>query len=252
MISCQGLIFAPVPTLTGRKNRARGKEAYMYKVFEIEHGNVEEKALVSSYKVGEFELPAITVGETGRGRELGILAVEYPDFNPKTSFNYLKFARVEKLSSGKFRLVKADKQEDDSKAIIVFRTPIGFRGSNEHTGDRNPAGFYCSSCKKEWGELKPEEGDRYPGCPQCGLATFLKRKFLPFPGEILVKGKIAQGDAGRMGSGQQIVALVPKDVVFRTNLSGRLYGKPSAFYYIFNGQKILAATWDERQAFGLF
>jgi hypothetical protein len=55
-----------------------------------------------------------------------------------------------------------------------------------------------------------------------------------------------------MGSGEQIVALMSKNVVFRTGYSGRLYGAPSAHYYMWDGEKLLVATWDERVAADLF
>jgi len=45
---------------------------------------------------------------------------------------------------------------------------------------------------------------------------------------------------------------MPKGVVFRTGYSGRLYGAPAAHYYVFDGEKILAATWEERMLTELF
>ena len=77
-------------------------------------------------------------------------------------------------------------------------------------------------------------------------------EFHPFPGEILCEGIIAQGAAGRVGSGYQYVAIMPANVVFRTGYSGRLYGCPSADYYIFRDGRILAATWEEREISDIF
>jgi len=57
--------------------------------------------------------------------------------------------------------------------------------------------------------------------------------FHPFPGQVLVRGTIAQGAAGRMGCGEQIIAVIPAGKVFRTAYSGRLYGTPSAHYYVY-------------------
>ena len=45
---------------------------------------------------------------------------------------------------------------------------------------------------------------------------------------------------------------MPKGIVFRTGYRGRLYGRPSAHFYLFDGEKILAATWDERQSSDCF
>ena len=97
---------------------------------------------------------------------------------------------------------------------------------------------------------------RYPGenisqySPNAGFRRGLD--FYPFPGEILCEGKIAQGHAGRMGSGSQLVAIMPAGIVFRTGYSGRLYGAPSAHYYVYRDGQILSATWEEREVAEIF
>jgi hypothetical protein len=68
----------------------------------------------------------------------------------------------------------------------------------------------------------------------------------------LVRGICANGDAGKMASGEQLVAVMPRGVVFRTYYSGRLYGDPSAHYYVWTGMELLSATWDERAIGDLF
>jgi hypothetical protein len=68
----------------------------------------------------------------------------------------------------------------------------------------------------------------------------------------LTQGTIAQGDAGAMGSGAQFVCLVPNGVVWRTGYSGRRYGAPGAHYWLFTGERVLCATWDERAASDVF
>ena len=75
---------------------------------------------------------------------------------------------------------------------------------------------------------------------------------MKFPGEILCAGTIAEGDAGRMGSGDQLIAVVPKEEVFRTAYHGRLYGAPSSHYYKYDGQSIQSLTWEERLASDLW
>jgi len=164
--------------------------------------------------------------------------------------------------------------EDRDHVIVVLRTPIGFRGSNNHTGD------YCPHiAPKE----EVEERLRYWGERQIGEAlakvgaswgkpltadqvkrlkdilhsigvidiysdgSWLLREYLPFPGQWLITGRIAQGDAGRMGSGTQGVAVIPKGQVFRTWLGGRVYGAPRSMYYLWTGEELLYATWEERE-----
>jgi len=127
---------------------------------------------------------------------------------------------IGKTRSGKPKAFP-EKTPATDHCLCVFRTKIGFRGGNSHTGDRTNF-----------------DSDEF--------------EFLPFPGEILGEGTIAQGLAGRAGSGRQVIAVMPKNIVFRTGYSGRLYGGPAAHYYLFDGQKIHALTWPEREAADLW
>src|SRR5690606_8627228 len=175
------------------------------KVFTIKSGEVYEGAEVVTFQLKHVDvsIPAIIVGEEGRGRQLGVLPVKLTDENydkwEAGETVTIQFAKISETKSGKPKLIEVENDNSDNEAIVVFRTKIGFRGSNDHTGD----------------------GDE------------------PFPGEILVSGVIAQGDAGRMGSGDQLVAVIPKNTVFSTKYYGRLYGEPSEHYYIFDGDKII-------------
>jgi len=204
-------------------------EGKSMRLYTIVSGSVEEGAKVSTFllKGAGIKIPAILVGEEGRGRRLGVLPVELPnelyrDWQQTGAVKVLK-AKVGETKNGKPKLLAIINDDtDDDKVICVFRTPIGYRGGNSHTGDRT-------------------------GEDESGQPTFS-----PFPGEVLVAGVIAQGDAGRMGSGDQLVAVIPKGVVFRTGYSGRLYGSPCAHYYIWTGRSILSATWEERLATDLF
>lgn len=188
------------------------------KVFTIESGKVYEgtEVVTFSLKNVEVTIPAIIIGEEGRGRQLGVLPVKLRDEN----YNKWKAgetvtihnAKISETKSGRPKLVEMESDDNNDKAIAVFRTKIGFRGSNDHTGDGNE----------------------------------------PFPGKVLVDGVIAQGDAGRMGSGRQLVAIIPQNTVFRTAYSGRLYGAPSEHFYLFDGDKIVSVTKEERELTGIF
>lgn len=184
-----------------------------YRVFTIggtvAAGTVEEGAVVESFtfRNGEITIPAIAVGEEGRGRTLGVLPVVGANVG-----DTIHAANIGETRSGKSKLIVSKSAKSSDKAIVVMRTKIGFRGSNSHTGDRGAE----------------------------------------FPGEVLVAGVIAEGAAGRAGGGKQIIALIPKDVVFRTSYSGRLYGAPSEHFYLFDGEKITALTGDERELADLF
>ena len=231
------------------------------KIFEIHSGKVKEGALVEKYTVSSagIEIPAILIGEEGRGRQLGVLPVKLLPENEKVwkeeGKTEICFVKLGTTRTGRPKLIEISDDGNREEAVVVFRTMIGFRGGNSHTGDRE--GFYCRKCGHYFGIELPEELKGQEKCPHCGheeslFYNWYELRFKPFPGRILVRGIIAQGAAGRMGSGEQIVAIVKKGDIFRTGYSGRLYGKPRAHYYLFTGEEIVAATWDERQLAELF
>lgn len=200
-----------------------------FRLFTIDSGSVRQGALVEklTLKGAQTDIPAILIGEEGRGRQRGVLPVtltasQQQEWSEKGRVTIL-FAETGTSQSGKPKLVARDSGSDE-KIIGVFRTKIGFRGGNSHTGDRNGT----------------EEYDDFG-------STKTRNTFAPFPGEKIVEGRIAQGDAGGMGSGEQFVAILPKDVWFRTSYSGRLYGAPGSHYYKWDGVNLSAMTWDERQ-----
>ena len=202
------------------------------KIFTIGSGKVTEGVRVDSFtlKGAEVTIPAIIIGEEGRGRKLGVLPVQllpeqYQEWQEKGCV-YIHSATVGTTKAGKPKLFQAEDADTIEKCICVFRTQIGYRGGNEHTGDRD------GGTEKFW-------GTEYP-------------TFHPFPGEVLCEGIIAQGVAGRMGSGSQLVAVMPAGIVFRTGYSGRLYGAPSAHYYLFRDGQLLSATWEEREVSDIF
>lgn len=201
-----------------------------YRLFTIESGSVRQGAVVEklTLKGANLDIPAILIGEEGRGRQRGVLPVtltasQQVEWQEKGRVTIL-FAETGTSQSGKPKLISRESETTDEKVLLVFRTKIGFRGGNSHTGDRT-------------GE---EEYDDF-GTMRTRIT------FADFPGEKLVEGIIAEGDAGRMGSGQQMVALMPKGIWFRTGYSGRLYGAPPAHYYKWDGTALSAMTWDDRQ-----
>lgn len=205
------------------------------RIFTVSSGKVSTGAVVGklTLKGAGITIPAIFVGEEGRGRDRGVMPVqllpeqqkEWEDKGTTT----VEFGEIGQTKAGKPKLNSKAQPGDEDAVIVVMPTTIGFRGGNNHTGDRIGEEEY-----EEWGEKKT------------------RLTFDLFPGEIIVSGTIAQGDAGRMGSGSQYIATMPKDVVFRTSYSGRLYGAPSAHYYVWTGERLLAATWEERAASDLF
>lgn len=247
------------------------------KVFTIKSGEVEGGVRVDSFTLegAGISIPAIIIGEKGRGRKLGVLPVQLlPDSYREWKENghvYIHSAKIGETKTGRPKLYQTEDADTLEKCICIFRTKIGFRGGNSHTGDRREEYWtlvwyaslppevprktrYTKAEVEEYAPLICEhEGVDYSK-PTCRWDAFFERKFdfLPFPGEIICTGIIAQGDAGRMGSGEQLVAILPANTVFRTGYSGRLYGSPSAHYYIFRDGELLSATWEEREITDIF
>lgn len=235
------------------------------KIFTIESGDISEGVRVDSFtlKGAGVSIPAIIIGEEGRGRELGVLPVHLlPDSYKEwqeNGYTYIHSAEVGTTKAGKPKLFQTEDVDTEEKCICIFRSKIGFRGSNSHTGDRKseywvPNWVFKSNISALGEELK----ERYTKEEAISISNkwdvIFERKleFHPFPGEIICTGIIAQGAAGRMGSGEQLVAILPANTVFRTGYSGRLYGQPAAHYYIYRDGQLLAATWEEREISDIF
>jgi hypothetical protein len=193
------------------------RKTNIVKTYTIQNGQAKDGILVQTRELSSgIKIPVVQVGEEGRGRQLSFLPVEL-NASSRTTFFDEGQVRINHISLGKtqkggHKLIEAANTLTNDKCLIVFRTHIGFRGGNSHTGDRVP-------------DYDPDNIE-----------------FLPFPCDILAEGTIAQGDAGRAGSGRQLIAIAPKNIVFRTHYSGRLYGAPSSHYYLYTGSQILSAT----------
>lgn len=238
------------------------------KIFTVKNGEISEGARVDSFtlKGAGVSIPAIIIGEEGRGRQLGVLPVQllpeqHKEWKEK-GYTHVYFATIEATKAEKPKLLQTECADTLEKCICVFRTQIGFRGGNSHTGDRKgeywvPNWFLGKGTKEKYTKeeaIKATEEYNSSAKNKYSFDTIFSKKleFHPFPGEILCEGIIAQGEAGRMGSGRQLVAVMPAGVVFRTGYSGRLYGSPSAHYYLFRDGHILSVTWEEREVADIF
>jgi len=171
-------------------------------IFTVRDGTVEDGAIVVEFTLSSgITIPALLVGEKGRGRELGVLPVE--GAQPGDT---ITAARIGQTRSGRFKLIAHARAEDHSRAIVVFRTSIGFRGWNSHEGEF----------------------------------------------QRLASGIIAQGLAGRMGSGHQHVGLLEDGQVVVVRRGGRLYGAPPEHHYVLRDGTLLVATPEERELSDVF
>lgn len=225
-----------------------------YRVFTITSPKIEDGADVEKFSIqnGDVTIDAIVVGEKGRNRTLGVISVSGA---PVSGERVMRCASVGRAKSGNPKLFWADAPTTDSHIIAVLRTGLGFRGGNSHSGDRKLV--RCDYIGKTG----------YGKCPACGLdregsaphpetnpdgSPCLMPRFEPVPGDILARGTVAQGGAGAMGSGEQLVILLPLNGVLRVQKTGRLYGEEGVHYFMWNGSSLMCATRQQRDITGAF
>lgn len=259
-----------------------------YAVYTVRHGRVKKGAEVQlpSYGGRVHNLPAVVVGEPGLlwRNALGIIPVEgsertpcplrakeefytsYPvcrlcftplvlvngrgykarhPSNEGEAYGRLQYARIVELKRRRFRFIAEPEATTQDEVIAVFETPIGYRGTNNHSGDR--CGWHCR-CGTIGDELVPPAV-----CPTCGdnrewVLGWPRPRYHPFPGRILAQGRMVKDAAGKTRGGKQIIALLPKGVVFRTECTGQLPVRSSVeYYYLWNGKHLLVgATYEKR------
>lgn len=154
-------------------------------------------------KAAGSSIPAIVVGEQGKGRDRAVLPCPAVPAGER-----LMAATIGPARSGKPRLFAPNDDPSNMGVIIVFRTPMGHRGGNAHWGDR----------------------------PNT-----------PFPGEILARGRIAQGDAGRMGSGYQFVALLQDGDAFTVRVFSDGRSRPQQYIGCWNGGRLAWMLEEEQE-----
>jgi hypothetical protein len=245
------------------------------KIFTIEAGSVRDNAEVTALTLASgVKIPVVTVGEEGRGRKLGVLPIS---LLPKSQamWDYEKKVHIENVligetRSGRPKLIEAEPDSYTDHAVMVLKTPAGFRGSNQH-GAKLIWKLHADIWSFLWeGEFKTVTGrfksdilrnpvteeifeqysKAYPNAisSQTGrIEDFVENVAETavegsLPGQTIASGQIAQGAAGRAGSGEQFVVIMPRDTTWAVKMTGRLYGRPSSYEYVFDGTVVTAYT----------
>ena len=181
------------------------------KIYTVVDGDVQNFALVEKFALKDGTvIPAIVVGETGRNRRQFVLPVrltpEKRDALKAEGQVKVTDVALTKTLAGNPKLEELPGDDGDRACCVVFLTSIGFRGGNGHHG--------CF--------LGTEDG---------------KPQFAEFPGKILGVGAVAQGDAGNMGWGEQIVTVLPPKATVCIRRTGRLYGAPPIHVVEWDGER---------------
>jgi hypothetical protein len=208
-------------------------------------------SFVNFERAGLYDIPAIVIGEKGKGRKESIIPVDIEaiDTDIDTKESKINNVIVGKSTNGGPKLFKAI-EDDIHFCLLVIRTPIGFRGYSQHNGDRYA--FVCDDdlCRyKE--EILPLD-DLPLVCPNCGESRTLRGLMLPFPGEHISWARIGEGPNGKTAGSMQYITVMPKDAVFRIALGNSEHKMSGSTYYCYNGKNLNALTWSERRIVEIF
>jgi len=211
------------------------------KVFTVSGRDSTPGAIVSKLPNYNNEVEAVIVGSNENGCRLGILKlIEQVGIQNKIYHAEILGSSVySKAEKGLKYSIKAQRSsKDDSKALLVLKTPVHKGGRNFHTGDRRNC--VCYQCEIEFDILLDT-------CKQCGRK--LKIYYQEFPLSILTSGTIR--DSKKPVFGDQYICIVKKNQVFRTAYNGFVYGSSGCYYHWFDGNKVICATWEERKRMNL-
>ena len=181
--------------------------------------------------------PHLAIGEEGRGRTLARVPVtlELATKNPAETdptggqVSSLTDARVMRSLGGKTIVARAGTYPDQRCLVHLVYDP-GFRGN-------------CC-----WEVLEPTTGNWYAiGWVKSGsdpVDIALNNSLVT----VIVSGNKAQGDAGRMGSSEEHLAILKPGAVIRFTRTGRTYGAPKVLLMSWDGENFGVITPDDLAA----
>jgi len=165
------------------------------KIYTVSRDGVDPSARVDTMFLPDGRnIPAVILGEEGCGRKLTYVPVTLTPAS-RQKWERDGWVEVEDVvwrynRKGHVHLRELDEPSREDEYLVVLLGWIGFRGSNA---------------------LTDSEGEA------------LGREV------VLAEGRIAQGAAGRMGSGSQWLLKVKPGDLLRYQVSGRLYGEPGEY-----------------------
>lgn len=200
------------------------------KVFTIVGSANYSGAYVSKLPFYNKNETAIVIGSSENGCKLGFVKVK-----TETEITEIHSCTVE-MDNGKQVIHPQASNRDESKCLVILRTPVYKGGKNFHTGDRKNC--MCLTCGLEFGITQDT-------CTNCGKRV--KVYFQDFPGVTIAKGTVR--DSKKPVFGEQLIAILKKNQVIRTAFDGYTFGKPGCYYHWFDGSKLISCTWEERLRF---
>ena len=178
------------------------------KIFTIDRSGVHEGAKVERVETPQgYIIPVIAVGEIGRGRQRSEIPIrlQVDAWNElrKKGEATVKEVDIVRTRLGDIRFEESYTRQLVDEYLVVFYGWIGFRG---------------------WNRLEMADGQ-------------------PVPEEMVIaRGRIAQGEAGLMGSGEQWILKLHHGDLLRYEVGGRLYGEPSTYIVVAGQDKPILYT----------
>jgi len=177
------------------------------KVFTINQNGVTSGARVTSHQLmAGREIPAIVIGEEGRGRSIGFVPVK---LTPAS------IAQLEEKGETRVCFVSAREVGDK----MVF--------DQLDNNDDNSTGHVCLVLNFAYG---------YRGTV---------RYEFPEGVDILAEGIKADGQAGRMAGGPEYIIVAEGEAAILVRRTGRLYGGQSDFLVVVKDGEVTLTTPDE-------
>ena len=231
------------------------------KIFTVVKESVLDRAEVTSLTLASgVNIPAITVGEDGRGRKLGVVpTVLLPNsleiWENKKSV-WINNVRIGQTGAGKAKFFEKE-QDNDTDCVVVMRSDYGYRGVNYHGArivwEINEP--YCTvQARFKNGLFTPELSQSFEKYMENtsyasydSVEEFVNENSYTtvqgnIEGVLLASGHIADGMAGRVAGGDQYIYHIKDGTTFAVKMTGRMYGNPDAYEYVFSNGKITAYT----------
>lgn len=207
----------------------------VYTIRNDEQWNGAKVAWELPFGDGKRAFSHIGVGEAGRNRRYEFLTIQNWN-HPADEDERLMDAALRQTRKGGWALHRLTDSpaNRDGRCLVVNRSTMGFRGGVQMVGDRHDC------CWPKWCEqhFPPDDSFLAPPPQRRELAGVT----------VLITGQVADGSAGRMGSGLEYVFTAEPGAIWCVRRTGRLYGNPSGHYWRWDGSALETATAAERIA----
>ncbi len=189
------------------------------RIFTVKNNEIELGAIVETLISGGRKIPVIFIGEATCPNGLKYVRVILPNELAKvwqvTGNVRIQYARLNDLG---YLIGSTQPIFTQDECITIFKTGIGQGGKNKHLGD----------------------------------VKLNLKAHLPFPGRILQKGKIVHYYLGSYYSGEQLIAIIPKNTIISVHTEAEMeQPKKTSFYFLFNGCYMEKISRKERLSYAL-